>query len=126
MEFLHRNILNTELPKSDAFILSDILHYMPKDMQEKLITKCIENLQPEGRIIIRDGDYELKRRHFVTRLSEFFSTRLGFNLTAYGKKHLYFPSKSEITDIFLRHGFRLQVIDQTRFTSNLVYIAERD
>jgi len=125
ISFTHGNISEMDLPESNAFILSDVLHYMPYEMQEKLIHRCAKKLAPEGRIIIREGDAEMRSRHFLTRLSEFFSTRLAFNKTLDGKKALFFPSRSGLMNILSEQKFTVEVIDNTRYTSNLIYIAKQ-
>jgi len=125
VEFVFGNIVDTDLPESDAFIISDVLHYMPYENQEELIKQCAERLKPNGTIMIRDGDCEMKSRHAVTKLSEFFSTRLGFNKTINGKKKLYFPSKTELIRVLENLKLEVEVIDNTRYTSNLVFIASR-
>lgn len=123
--FSHGDISKMDLPISSAFILSDVLHYMPFDMQEKLIKRCAEKLAPDGRIIIREGDAGMKSRHLLTRLSEFFSTRLAFNKTLDGKKNLFFPSRAKLTTMLSKQALEVEVIDTTRYTSNLIYIAKR-
>ena len=42
ISFFAADATECELPKSDAFILSDILHYLPIAEQEKLIVKCLQ------------------------------------------------------------------------------------
>ncbi len=123
--FTHGDVNEMELPESNAFILSDVLHYMPFDLQKKLIHRCTEKLTRGGRIIIREGDPELKSRHILTRLSEFFSTRLAFNKTMEGETGLFFPSRTDLISLFSKKEFSIDVIDNTRYTSNLIYIAKR-
>ena len=96
-----------------------------KEEQEKLIVRCIESLEPEGVLIIRDADRQMKRKHLGTRLSEFFSTRTGFNLTMDENKRLYFTSRGKITEILHRYGFRVEVIDETKITSNIMIIGRK-
>lgn len=123
--FTHGNINEIGLPESNAFVLSDVLHYMPFDMQEKLISRCAEKLTPDGRMIIREADSGMKSRHLFTRLSEFFSTRLAFNKTLDDKKTLFFPSKGQMIEMLSKQKLAVEVIDNTRYTSNLIYIAKR-
>jgi uncharacterized protein len=123
MSFIHGDALEMALPKSRAFILADVLHYFPEDEQEKLIIRCIENLEEGGTLIIRDADRQMGSRHFGTRLSEFFSTRLGFNQTIEGGNKLYFTSRSKISGILSRYGMSVEVVDETKMTSNIVMIA---
>jgi len=122
LNFTCADALATNLPKSRAFILADVLHYFPEEEQEKLIIRCIENLDKGGTLIIRDADRQLGRKHFGTRLSEFFSTRIGFNQTLEGRNELYFTSREKISGILSRYAMQVEVIDETKVTSNIVFI----
>jgi len=122
----HGNALDYNYNKSDVFILSDVLHYLPENQQEQLILKCIENLNSHGMIIIRDADNELGKRHIGTRITEFFSTKFGFNKTLDNNKHLYFVSRSTINNIIIKYsGLQMDVIDNSKFTSNIFYIIKK-
>ena len=120
VNFVQADIGVYSFEKSDVFILSDVLHYMPEEKQEILIKKCIENLNPNGIIIIRDADRDLRKRHWGTKYTEFFSTRSGFNRMKY--KRLYFISGKQISNIISKYNMNLQIIDNTKLTSNLTYI----
>lgn len=122
LTFLAVDATNCELPESDAFILSDILHYLPKGEQEKLIVKCVINLKEDGLILLRDADNNLKNRHLGTRYTEFFSTRFGFNKT---KNKLEFVSGEFISNIADKYGLELTRIDNTRLTSNIIYTIKK-
>jgi uncharacterized protein len=123
IEFLHGDVLNMDLPDSKAFILADVLHYFPEIEQEKLLVRCIEKLEPGGVLMVRDGDRQMGKKHFGTKLSEFFSTNIGFNQTRDNNKELYFTSKEKIMSILERQGMMVEIIDETKMTSNLVFIA---
>ncbi len=121
LNFICSDVLEVDFPKSDAFVINDVLHYMPKYKQKELIIKCIKNLNPEGKIIIRDGNAEMKKKHKGTKLTEFFSTKLlKFNKTKYEKLH--FTSKSEILETVKPYNFDVQIVDETKFTSNIVFV----
>lgn len=119
ISFTNADVKKQQLTKSNAFILSDVLHYLPHFEQEKLIKKCIENLLPNGRILIRDGDKELVDRHKRTKLTEFFSTNFGFNKMEH---NLEFLSGSLIEELAIRSGLQYERIDNTKYTSNVIYI----
>ncbi|MGQ0829132.1 MAG: 1-acyl-sn-glycerol-3-phosphate acyltransferase [Bacteroidota bacterium] len=123
ISFFDADVTESELPESDAFVLSDILHYLPVAEQEKLITKCIHTLHPNGIILIRDADKSLKNRHKGTRYTEFFSTTFGFNKT---KNKLEFVSADFIIDIVKKCNMKIEKIDNTRMTSNIVYIIKNN
>lgn len=124
--FTHGDIGDMDFQESNVFIISDVLHYLPFAMQETVIKKCASKLIPGGRIVIREGDSELKSRHIMTRLSEFFSTRLGFNKTMGGEGILYFPTRTHLIKLLSECGLNANIIDNTRLTSNLIVIAERN
>jgi 1-acyl-sn-glycerol-3-phosphate acyltransferase len=123
VNFIHGDALEIEIPRSKAFILADVLHYFPEGEQERLLERCIEKLEEGGVMIIRDADRQMGRKHFGTRLSEFFSTNIGFNQTRDEKKELYFTSKDKISGILARHNMKVEVVDETKVTSNIVFIA---
>jgi 1-acyl-sn-glycerol-3-phosphate acyltransferase len=123
INFIHGDVLNIELPASKAFILADVLHYFPEEEHEKLIGKCIDKLEDGGIIVIRDADRQMGKKHFGTRLSEFFSTRIGFNQTRGEDKKLYFTSREKLLKILEKHGMEVEIVDETKMTSNLIFIA---
>ncbi len=122
ISFFAADATECELSKSDAFILSDILHYLPIVEQEKLIVKCINNLNPSGMLLIRDADSSMSKRHWGTRYTEFFSTNFGFNKT---KNKLEFVPASFIIDVVKKHNFNIQKIDNTKLTSNVIYVVRK-
>lgn len=122
ISFFAADATECELPKSDAFVLSDILHYLPMSNQEKLLVKCMNSLNPNGMILLRDADAGLKGRHWGTRYTEFISTNVGFNKT---KNKLEFVSSSFILEVIKKHGFNFEKIDNTKLTSNITYIIKK-
>lgn len=123
LTFITADATKMELPKSDAFVLSDILHYLPSSEQERLLTKCIHSLNPNGIILLRDADKTLEKRHWGTRYTEFFSTNFGFNKTA---NKLEFVSSEFIEAIIKKNNMQLQKIDNTRLTSNIIYLIKQN
>ncbi len=125
IRFIHGDIGSIDPPESDAFILADVLHYIPVQEQEELIRKCAGKLKPGGVMIIRDADRGMRKKHFGTRMSEILSTGIGFNKTAGLKEKLYFSSREHYLSVFSSLQMKCEIIDQTRFTSNLIYVLRR-
>lgn len=112
---------------ADVFLLSDVLHYLPKKDQETLVSNCIKNLNDNGMIIIRDANTNLKERHKGTKFSEFLSTKIiGFNKTKDNAKQLYFLSSDDILEMFNKYNMNVEIVDQTKLTSNIVYIIRKN
>ena len=89
----------------------------------KTIEKCIAKLTTKGMIIIRDADKSLQKRHIGTVITELLSTNLGFNKKQF---KLEFVSREVIQDLTLSNHLSLEIFDQTKRTSNLVYILRRN
>ncbi len=123
LSFIAADATNHPLPPSDAFILSDILHYLPKQEQENLLTSCIRQLNEDGMILLRDADKNLEKRHMGTQYTEFFSTNFGFNKAL---NKLEFVSSEFITDIVTKNNMCLKKIDNTKLTSNIIYIIKQN
>jgi len=67
----------------------------------------------------------MRKKHIGTRISELLSTNIGFNKT-WGKKHkLYFSSKGKYLELITALKLDVQIIDDTKMTSNLVYILKK-
>lgn len=112
------------LPVAKSFVMIDVLHYLSKQDQLNLLRNCIEKLEEEGVILLRDADASLKERQRGTWLTEFFSTNFGFNKT--NDTDLCFVSRQTIADIVSEAGATLKVIDHGKFTSNVLYIIRKN
>jgi len=121
--FVATDALEYNYTPKDVFLLNDILHYITPEKQEKLIALCIQNLTANGIIIIRDADSNLKQRHWGTRYTEFFSTTFGFNKM--GEERLFFTSGTVIKEIASKHGMCVESIDETKLTSNIIYVLRK-
>ncbi|MEO8087016.1 MAG: class I SAM-dependent methyltransferase, partial [Bacteroidota bacterium] len=119
VNFIHSDVLDYNFSPTDTFLLSDVLHYMPEESQVSLLEKCIANLKPGGTVLIRDANADLSNRHKGTRFTEFFSTTFGFNKACYGGMH--FISGKTIERVAKDYNLQLEVIDNTKLTSNIFY-----
>jgi uncharacterized protein YueI len=72
--------------------------------------------------MIRDGNSEMQERHKGTKLTEFFSTNFGFNKTV---NELHFTSKSRIMESLEGYDVKIDVIDNTKLTSNIVFVIKK-
>ena len=122
LKFISENALTVHLPQSGVIILSDVLHYMSEEKQRLLLEKCCSVLNQDGIIVVRDADADLKKRTFGTQITEFFSTRFGFNKTV---EKLDFVSGKLIIDTAKKFGMKAETIDDTKYTSNITYILRK-
>jgi 1-acyl-sn-glycerol-3-phosphate acyltransferase len=124
LNFVHSDALAFSFEHYDGLVLADMLHYLQPARQRALIEKCILHLNPGGSIIIREGNADMKKRHFGTRITEFFSTRFfSFNkVTAAG---LAFLSGTLVKEIAEENKLDYTEIDEAKFTSNVIYILKK-
>lgn len=123
LEFQAADVTDYELEPCDGIIISDVLHYLMPAQQEHLLDKCFDALNKHGMLILRDGVEELKERHKGTKLTELFSTRiLKFNKT---QNELHFISRKFIEQWAISRGLGLEVIDNTKQTSNLIFVLRK-
>lgn len=125
INFIYADVLAFEMQQYDAIIMADMLHYLRPAEQKQLIEKCIAQLNPNGTLIIRDGNKDMEERHKGTELTETFSTRLlGFNKT--GANGLSFLSGQMLRDIAAAHSLSVTEIDNTKYTSNIIFVIKKE
>lgn len=122
LKFECHDVINYVFAPADIFILSDMLHYLLKEEQKVLLDKVVANLNQGGKIIIRDGDSDKRKKHKGTKLTETYSTRSGFNKT---KNPLNFISGKMIEDFAAENHLKLTILDNAKFTSNVIFILEK-
>ena len=75
INFVHGDVMGFDFEKYDAIILADMLHYLQPAEQKQVIEKCISNLNPGGKLIIRDGDTDEKASIKEQSSQNFFQQR---------------------------------------------------
>lgn len=123
LSFVNADAQSAELPESDAFVISDMLHYIDSEAQERLIRRCVSKLNDGGLILLRDSDTGNVKGQKMTALSEVMSTKvMGFNKTS---GDLHFISEAQISGIAKSLGLSLQVKTDGRKTSNTFYLLRK-
>lgn len=123
INFEYADVTRYELEKSDGIIISDVLHYLLPEQQQAVLDKCLDALNDNGIFIIRDGVSELKERHKGTERTEVWSTKLlKFNKI---QNELHFISRAFIEDFAQKNDLELKIVDNTKFTSNLIFILKK-
>lgn len=123
LSFAVGDVTNFEFPESDGFIISDVLHYLKEEQQVQVIRNCVAKLKQGGVLVIRDADKDIATRQKGTWYTEFMSTKVfGFNKTQ--TDGLHFVSGTLIKDTIATFShLKLEVIDNTKLTSNIIYVA---
>lgn len=120
LHFVAADIMDYDFQDQDAFVLMDVIHYLEPAAQEQLLQKCIDHLNPDGIILLRDGVTDIGKQHKRTLLSELFSTKiLGFNKK--GSLPLSFNSYATIKAIVEKAGASIEIHSESHRTSNVLF-----
>lgn len=125
LHFVCADVSRCELPLSDAFIISDVLHYLGDKEQEDLLARCAARLNPGGMIVVRDSNAAERKKHRLTVLTEILSTRVClFNKT---KGKLNYTSRPHLQSVASSLGMRLEDVPggDSRITANAVYVLKK-
>jgi 2-polyprenyl-3-methyl-5-hydroxy-6-metoxy-1,4-benzoquinol methylase len=121
--FICGDITKFRIAGYDSIIIADVLHYLLPEAQELVLKNCFAGLNPGGKLIIREGNADLKEKHRGTRLTELFSVKImKFNKTS---NELHFLSGERLTELANAHNFSVEVVDDTRFTSNVIFVLSK-
>lgn len=116
VDFSYADVRNFGFEKYDVVILSDVLHYLNESSQVELLKKSVNSLNRNGIILIRDGFQDIGKKHKNTRLTELFSTNVGFNKME--NKKMNFITINWLTELVRNLGMGMEVISQQKNTSN--------
>jgi 1-acyl-sn-glycerol-3-phosphate acyltransferase len=124
LQFFHGDATTFPVEGYDVIIISDVLHYLTVEAQDALLVKCFRALNAGGMLILRDGNADLQERHKGTRLTEFFSIKvLGFNKS---QNELNFISGKKIRHLAGEYGMKVEEVDDTKYTSNVIFVIRKN
>ena len=122
INFFNENIINLNLESPDVIFLNDVLHYLDKESQLKIMHHCLSNLNKNGLIFIREGETE-SPQHIFTQFTEFLSTKiLKFNKQ---ENELRFMSNKEIINLAIKYDFKTEEVNHSKITSNKLFILRK-
>jgi 1-acyl-sn-glycerol-3-phosphate acyltransferase len=123
LKFYCADVTSFPLDKYDTIVVSDVLHYLGVADQDMLLKRCFDALNEGGRLIVREGNADLDKRHKGTVLTEFFSVKLfRFNKAV---NSLNFVSGERIRKLAVSKGLTVRVIDDAKFTSNVIFVIQK-
>jgi len=98
--FLHGNAVTIKLPKTDCYLVVDVLHHIPYKGQELLLTFLAKQLRNNSRLIIKEVDP-------LNRLPFLFGHIIEKIL--YPKETIYERTKQEWIQLFVKLGLSYSV-----------------
>ncbi|MDQ6809061.1 MAG: methyltransferase domain-containing protein [Verrucomicrobiota bacterium] len=92
VEFRDENICATAPTFSGNVALFDVLHYLPRPQQRRLLLELAKCVAPGGVLLIRDAPRDARPRFWLTFLAEIFAQTIAWNVGA----RLHFPARDEL------------------------------
>jgi uncharacterized protein (DUF2062 family) len=99
------DVASYPLPDADTILLIDVLHYLPRAEQDRLLVAAAAALSPRGRLLVRELDGMPGARGVATRFVEWWARLLRVNR---GRATHYRPA-SEICEVLERAGLGCSV-----------------
>ncbi|MDX2361698.1 MAG: 1-acyl-sn-glycerol-3-phosphate acyltransferase [Crocinitomicaceae bacterium] len=123
LQFDTGDIREVVIEKADVVIYNDVLHYITKEQQMKVLNNTVNNLNPGGILIIRDGVTDLSERHDLTERTEKYSTKIvNFNKTS---EQLSFFSSEDIFKFAEERKLGCEMVEQSSKTSNVLFLLRK-
>jgi 1-acyl-sn-glycerol-3-phosphate acyltransferase len=125
LSFESNDIRQVDVQACDVLFLNDVLHYLPKSDQDNLLQKIVGKLNANGILMIRDGLKGEERSYKMTKLTEFFSTKVfGFNKAEHP---LEFISEEDMQEFAKKNNLEIEIQKHSKTTSNvLIILRKRD
>jgi len=79
VELVEGDLRAFALPVCDVITLVDVLHYYEASGQVEILQRCRAALRPGGRLVIREGYAARPGGARLTRMIEWWATRMGWN-----------------------------------------------
>jgi len=89
------------LPSCNAVLLLDVLHMLPADDQEQLLTRVADALEPGGVLLVREADASAGWTFTMVRIGN----RLKALAVGRWRQTFHFRSQDEWAALLQRHGF---------------------
>jgi uncharacterized protein len=123
LSFKVNDVRNTRVENADVIFFNDVLHYLKREEQFEVLGNAVKSLNEKGILFIRDGITDDSDRHALTQKTERYSTQIvNFNKTT---NQLSFFSSQDIFNFAGQHNLKCQVVEQSKKTSNVLFILEK-
>jgi 1-acyl-sn-glycerol-3-phosphate acyltransferase len=120
LNFIYQDIMEADLGRQDVIFLNDILHYLSKEKQLKLLQRCADALSPDGILFIRDGITDNEEKHQNTKATEALST----GLFSFNRKEgaFHFFSSGDIREFAKVNRMHFEMQEHSNKTSNVLFV----
>lgn len=118
IKFFRKDVEDPQLPECDAVVMTDFLHHIPYNQQEKLLISWHQKLARGGLLLIQEHD---KRPWWKYLCS--LTVDHGLNLG----RSIFFRSSAEYKDLLSRIGFQVEVrlVDKGLPFADVLYLCRR-
>lgn len=118
LKFIHGNAINFNVAGADGIVISDVLHHINFQDQEKLLKNISANLKKGGVVVIKEIDTGEFIRSWLSRFWDF---------VFYPMKKIYFSNAHDLTAKLTKLGFSVKIKREYLFFpgSTTIYICTK-
>ena len=118
MRFLEEDLTKRSVKKTNVIIMTDFLHHIKYEEQNKLISKLKNKLNKRGKLIILDINKDKKIKYLFTVLLD--------RTLNYGEK-VYYRNENEIKRMLEKNGFQVKslMVDKLLPMPDILFIATK-
>lgn len=119
VDIRHGDLTAATIPRADAFVVLDVLHYLPAAAQRAVLARCAAAVAPGGVVVVREVDLAGGWRSAVTRAAE----RVRAVLRGAPRQRLVYRGAAAIAAELEEHGLtvsRLPMQAGTPFANQLI------
>src|SRR5690606_22427446 len=124
LQFETADVRDVIFDKADAIFLNDVLHYLPKEDQAVVLQNCVNGLNDNGILFIRDGIIESEKGLKNTKWTEILSTKF-FNFNK-SEHEMEFLSIATIQGFATKNKLGFEMEKHSNTTSNVLFIVRKN
>lgn len=126
VSFKFGDITKVKIQKSDAIILSHVLHHLPSfELQVLVLKNCYQVLKDDGKLIIVEVSPKFSFKYFITLITDHFLVPILFENRLYSP--IYFRKKTDWETLLKELGFTVdsKIVEKGKPFSHVLFIATK-
>ena len=118
IKFFRKDVEDPQLPECDAMVMTDFLHHIPYNQQEKLLISWHQKLARGGLLLIQEHDNRPWWKYLCSLIVDH-----GLNLGS----SIFFRSSAEYKNLLSRIGFQVEIrlVDKGLPFADVLYLCRK-
>jgi len=110
VKFYAADIREVQTPRCDATIMIDVLYMFPYRDQERILSRCYENLRDNGVLIVKDNSKSPYWKYAYAHVEDVVKTKLGVYGREIRKNSLWYWDVQDFLKLLSKIGFHATML----------------